>query len=68
MSEKNHSIKADMISTGKLNTGEITVKVNVDAENFVKGMKAIQRITRETTKDLRALEEAARSLCDLRQR
>lgn len=64
----NKSIKADTISTGKANVGEITVKVNADIEDFVKGMKAIQRITRETTKDLRALEEAARSLCDLRQR
>lgn len=41
---------------------EHTVKVNVDAEDFVKGMKAIQRLARETTKDFRAMEEAARDL------
>ena len=63
-----NNLKADTINEGKLSTGELDVKVNLDTEDFVKGMKAIQRITRETTKDLRALEEAARSLCDLRQR
>lgn len=56
----NKSIKADTINSGKANAGELTVKVNVDAEDFVKGMKMIQRLTRETTKDLRALEKAAR--------
>lgn len=36
--------------------GELTVKIDVDVSNALKGLKAIQRETRETIKGLKELE------------
>lgn len=37
---------------------ELTVKVNLDCEEVIKGLKAIQREAKEATKSLRELEDS----------